>query len=141
MTQSQQAVKWDAITFNFGLHDMDNSSRCEGLYREQLTNITKRLAALGTKIIFVDTTPFMPRRAIGSTVVEDMNAIAKTIVSPYIAVPIVDLYGYVTKTCGKLYTDCPICAVHPCTFHYDDVGMNAQAAMVAAAIESALSLP
>ena len=141
MTQSQQAVKWDAITFNFGLHDMDNSSRCEGLYREQLTNITKRLAALGTKIIFVDTTPFMPRRAIGSTVVEDMNAIAKTIVSPYIAVPIVDLYGYVTKTCGKLYTDCPICAVHPCTFHYDDVGMNAQAAMFAAAIESALSLP
>jgi hypothetical protein len=30
MTQAQQSVKWDVITFNFGLHDMTNSSRCEG---------------------------------------------------------------------------------------------------------------
>ena len=138
MTQAEQPVKWDVITFNFGLHNMDNSSRCEGLYREQLTNITERLAALGTKILYVDTTPFMPRRTVGDTVIEDMNAIAKEVVSPHVSAPIVDLYGYVTKTCGAVYTDCPICAVHPCTFHYDDVGMNAQAAIVAAAITSVL---
>ena len=138
MTQDMRPVRWDVITFNFGLHNMNNSSWCEALYREQLTNITERLAALGTKILYVDTTPFMPRRAIGSTVVEDMNAIAKQVVSKHISAPIVDLYGEVTKTCGKLYTDCPICRVHPCKFHYDDVGMNAQAAIVAAAITSVL---
>lgn len=139
VTQNEVRVKWDAIAFNFGLHNMNNSSRCEALYREQLTNITGRLAALGTKLLYVDTTPFMPLRTLGNTVVEDMNTIAKEVVSKHISAPIVDLYGEVTKTCGKVYTDCPICAVHPCTFHYNDVGMNAQAAIVAAAITKVLA--
>ena len=121
------------------MHNMNNSSRCEGVYREQLTNITERLAALGTKIIFINTTPFMPLRTVGNTVVEDMNAIAQEVVSKHISAPIVDLYGAVTKTCGKVYTDCPICRLHPCKFHYDDIGMNAQAAIVAAAITSVLA--
>jgi hypothetical protein len=30
MTQALQTVKWDLITFNFGLHDMTNSTHCEG---------------------------------------------------------------------------------------------------------------
>ena len=138
-TKTGQAVRWDAIAFNFGLHNMDNSPRCEGLYRAQLTNITLRLAALGSKLLYVDTTPFMPRRLLNDTVVEDMNAIAREVVAPYVAAPVVSLYEEVTRTCGQVYTDCPICRLHPCKFHYDDEGENAQAAIVAAAIQAVLA--
>ena len=31
VTQAQLEVKWDVVTFNFGLHDMTNSSHCEQL--------------------------------------------------------------------------------------------------------------
>ena len=60
MTQAGEQVKWDLITFNFGLHDLTNGSRCEGLYRSQLTNITQRLVELGTELLYITTTPFMP---------------------------------------------------------------------------------
>jgi hypothetical protein len=118
---------------------MTNSTRCEGLYREQLTNITQRLSALGTKLLYVSTTPYMPLRTLNNTVVEDMNTIAKSVVDPHISAPIVDLYGAVTAKCGAVYKDCAICRKHPCSFHYDDDGMNAQAAIVADAIKSALA--
>ena len=67
VTQAQEMVQWDLITFNFGLHDLTNSSHCEGLYAQQLANITKRLVALNTKVMFVTTTPFMPLRTKGNT--------------------------------------------------------------------------
>ena len=98
-----------------------------------------RLAALGSKLLYVDTTPFMPRRLLNDTVVEDMNAIAREVVAPYVAAPVVSLYEEVTRTCGQVYTDCPICRLHPCKFHYDDEGENAQAAIVAAAIQAVLA--
>ena len=82
-TQRQTVVKWDLILFNFGLHDMTNTSHCEALYRSQLTNITARLAALGTKLIYVTTTPFMPLRQQGNMVVEDMNKIARSVVGAH----------------------------------------------------------
>ena len=79
VTQAQTAVKWDLITFNFGLHDMTNTSHCEQLYRDQLTTIFARLSALQTKLIWITTTPFMPHRLQNDTVVEDMNGEKKTI--------------------------------------------------------------
>ena len=138
VTQAMVPVKWDVITFNFGLHDMTNSSRCEGLYASQLANITARLAALGTKLVYFTTTPYMPLRAAGNTVVEDMNDIALEIMEPY-GVDVVDLYATVTAHCGAVYTDCDVCRAHPCSFHYNDAGMNAQAAVVAGAIAAALA--
>jgi lysophospholipase L1-like esterase len=137
ITQSEQPVKWDLITFNFGLHDMTDGTRCEGLYKDQLTNITRRLASLGTKVLFVTTTPFMPLRTQNNTVVEDMNAIAKAVVAPY-AAGMVDLYSTVTAKCGAVYTNCSICDQEPCKFHYNADGWNELAAVVAAAIRSAL---
>ena len=53
------------------------------LYRSQLTNITTRLVATGAKLLYVSTTPFMPKRTLGDTVVEDMNAIAAEVVAPH----------------------------------------------------------
>jgi hypothetical protein len=40
---------------------------------------------------YVTTTPFMPLRLKGNTVVEDMNAIAREIMAPH-NIPVVDLY-------------------------------------------------
>ena len=91
VTQTQETVKWDVITFNFGLHDLTNGSHCEGLYTDQLSNVTARLVALKTKLLYVTTTPFMPLRLQGNTVVEDMNKIARDIMAPH-NIPVVDLY-------------------------------------------------
>ena len=137
VTQAQQEVKWDLITFNFGLHDLTNTSHCEGLYKQQMANITHRLAALGTKVLFITTTPFMPLRTRGNTVVEDMNAIARQLVADY-NIPVVDLYSTVTDICGPVYTSCAICRKDPCSYHYNGEGMSKQAAVVEAAIRQHL---
>jgi hypothetical protein len=118
VTQAQLPVKWDLITFNFGLHDLSNSTHCEELYRAQLKNITSRLVASGSKLLWVATTPFMPLRRKGNTVVEDMNAIAAEVIKPH-NIPIVDLYTVVTNVCGPVYTNCSICRVEPCSYHYN----------------------
>jgi hypothetical protein len=34
-------------------------------------------------LLYVSTTPFMPKRTLGDTVVEDMNAIAAEVVAPH----------------------------------------------------------
>lgn len=60
VTQAQQPVQWDVILFNFGLHNLDNSSAAEQLYSQQLTNITQRLVATKAKLLYATTTPFMP---------------------------------------------------------------------------------
>eukprot|EP01079_Euglenida_sp_SAG-EU17-18_P009114 gene9115-1637_t len=136
VTHAGQRVKWDLITFNFGLHDMTNTSQCEDLYRSQLTNITTRLRATGAKLLYLTTTPYMPLRQKGNMVVEQMNNIARSVVAGH--AQIVDLYKTVTDTCGAVYNDCPICRMHPCSYHYNDQGMSAQAGVVADAISSAL---
>lgn len=140
VTQRQQSVKWDLITFNFGLHDLANSTRCEGLYHDQLANITKRLVSLDTKLLYIATTPFMPLRTQGNTVVEDMNAIAAKLVAQY-KIPVLDLYTTVTDVCGKVYADCKICRKHPCSYHYNADGMKLQADTIASSIRKALASP
>ena len=137
-TQAMEQVRWDLITFNFGLHDMTNTSHCEGLYRDQLANITARLASLEpTKLIYFTTTPYMPLRTVGNTVVEDMNTIATDMMRAR-GIHVVDLYKTVTDHCGDIYADCSICRAHPCSFHYNDAGMTSQAAVVAASIRGML---
>ena len=117
---------------------MTNTMHCKQLYQDQLTNIFNRLVALQTKLMWVTTTPFMPRRLQNDTVVEDMNAIALKIVVP--GIPVVDLYSAVTEKCGAVYTNCSICAEEPCTAHYNTEGMEMQAQILADAIAKALSL-
>jgi len=67
------------FTTQFGLHDLcstdptkgqlctkQHSAVCLSLYQQQLTNITSRLVATGSKVMYVTTTPFMPlRREVG----------------------------------------------------------------------------
>ena len=43
-----------------------------------------------------------------------------------------------TDHCGEVYKDCDICRVHPCQYHYNPAGMDAQAKVVAAAFRANL---
>lgn len=137
-TQGQQDVRWDVILFNFGLHDLDNSTSAEATYRSQLTNITSRLVETGAKLLYATTTPFMPKSLNGSTVVDDLNAIAREVIAAH-DVTVVDLHKTVTDHCGVLYEDCDWCRVHPCSYHYNPEGETAQGLVVADAFRKALS--
>jgi hypothetical protein len=125
VTQQQQAVKWDviqvslgtlclqpvrflrpptirglAMQFNFGLHNLDNSSSAESEYQVQLLNITRRLLQTGAKLQYALTTPFMPDYTIGNTVVEDLNAIATKMMQAA-NIPLVDLYKVGKAACHQ----------------------------------------
>lgn len=138
VTQNQTKVNWDVILFNFGLHDLDNSSAAEALYKQQLTNITERIVATGTKkLIYALTTPFMPLTTVGNPVVHDLNHIAREVVAPH-NITVLDLHKLVTDHCGTNYTVCDWCRRTPCSYHYNDLGESAQAHAVAAAIMAML---
>ena len=150
VTQTQAEVKWDLITFNFGLHDLCSpnpikptlcskakQARCLGLYKEQLKNITGRLLATGAKLLYVTTTPFMPLRLHNDTVVESLNSEASAIMHQH-SIPVVDLYEVVTKTCGEVYVNCSICLHQPCWYHYNASGYAKLSGALAAAIKSNL---
>lgn len=113
------------------LHDLDNSTAGEATYRTQLLNITQRLLATGSKLQYGEslalvagspgawqgllapslthrlarryalTTPFMPDRTVGNQVVQQLNAIATTIMQSH-NIPVVDLYSVVTNHCGAV---------------------------------------
>lgn len=107
-TSTFDAQSWRLISFNFGLHNLDNSSTAEATYAQLLANFTTRLLAEETKVMFVTTTPYMPARWFGDMVVEQLNALAVAIMAKA-AVPVADLYSHVTAYCGAVYMNCSIC--------------------------------
>jgi len=108
VTQAGAPYKADAIIFNFGLHDMlpdsdpavHSTERCTNIYMDQLTNITERLIATGSKLGFLTTTPFMPLRTKNDTVVEDMNTKATALFAEK-KIEVFDLHKTVTDHCGS----------------------------------------
>jgi hypothetical protein len=132
VTQRQTPVKWDVILYNFGLHDLDNSSTAEAKYRTELTNITARLVATGAKLIYATTTPFMPDTTKGNHVVDDLNQIAREVIAGK-GIQLLDLHKLVTDHCGMVYEDCDWCRRTPCSYHYNPTGETAQGQAVAAA--------
>eukprot|EP00050_Salpingoeca_kvevrii_P010934 m.11514 g.11514 ORF g.11514 m.11514 type:complete len:197 (+) comp3161_c0_seq2:2-592(+) len=137
VTQAQQPVHWDVIQFNFGLHDLDNSTSNLEAYTLQLTNITKRLLNTGASLQYALTTPFMPDATIGDFIVEKLNDIATGIMKEH-GIPIVDLYDLVTDYCGKIYKTCDICRKTPCSYHYNSKGETMQGLYVADAFRQRL---
>ena len=86
---------WQVIQFNFGLHDMFPCDQpewgtCLAVYQRQLLNITTRLLATGSKLQYALTTPYMPLRTVNHTNVEDMNRVARKMMSEH-GISIVDL--------------------------------------------------
>lgn len=125
--------RWTLVSFNFGLHNLDNSTSAEELYGQLLSNFTDKLLEKGSRlgwkqIVYVLTTPYMPDRYLGNMVVEDLNRIATGIMQER-NIPIADLYTRVTDLCGQVYKNCSICdnEYNPqtgiyCGYHYTSAG-------------------
>lgn len=127
-TSMYEEQAWDLVSFNFGLHDLNNATAAEDMYAAHLTNFTDRLLRTGSKLVYVTTTPYMPDRFFGNTVVEDLNTKAKAIMAAR-NIPVADLYTRVTDLCGAIYKNCSICdnefnnatGVY-CGYHYTPAG-------------------
>lgn len=128
--------------FNFGLHNLDNSSAGEANYKLLLTNFTDNLRQLqpNAKLVYVLTTPFMPQELVGNNAVPDLNKIAIGIMSAR-NIPVLDLYSHITAYCGNLYVNCTICNTSPCSYHYTAEGYAYIAQFLAPAYAAILSSP
>lgn len=148
------AVNWDLITFNFGLHDtyvptpppMLSVGESLGKYMGMLKTYTSLVQSMGAKGLFVLTTPYMKQNIY--EVVSVMNRNASEYMTS-VGVPIVDLYSPVVDYCGSLpYTFCDICegstSEKPVdcrtTPHYTEDGYRLLASTLATGIREVLQL-
>ena len=77
-----------------------------------------------TKLQYALTTPYMPDYNDGNFAVEDDNKIASDMMKGY-GIPTVDLYQRVVEFCGPVpYTNCSICRMEPCSYHYTSSGYD-----------------
>lgn len=125
-------ANWDIITFNFGLHDLTNTTQNYQLYEAALTNFTARLQQTSAKLLYVSTTPMMELQWYGNSAPTDLNAIAMRVMAKA-GVPYADLYSHITAYCGQRYSSCDICDSEPwkepnapagahCGYHYTAAG-------------------
>jgi lysophospholipase L1-like esterase len=113
-------VKWDVISYNFGLHDTkertpppldaDTSSTANDssvtAYITELRHYSE-LALSAAKPLFALTTPYMANNIYTTLEVMNRNA---TAMLHSLGIPTVDLYSVIASYCGPLpYTYCDIC--------------------------------
>eukprot|EP00041_Stephanoeca_diplocostata_P034715 m.1197722 g.1197722 ORF g.1197722 m.1197722 type:complete len:311 (-) comp24568_c0_seq5:271-1203(-) len=160
---NNQPAKWDLIAFNFGLHNLDNTTAALDQYGTQLAAIADRLQTTGAKLQYHLTTPMMPTCCLGGPltpagegaprpqcgkndtqnfyacdgVVQVLNQKARDIMAAR-GIPVVDLYSTVTGICGSTYSTCTICRKTPCSFHYTAAGYDAISQPIANAIRATL---
>lgn len=90
-TADYQPAEWHGISYNYGLHDLQNTTANYVAYEAALVNFTARLQRTTSKLLYISTTPQMQFRWFGNTAVEDLNAIAKRVTAAA-GIPYVDLY-------------------------------------------------
>jgi len=134
-TANQEAVKWDVIFFNNGLHDLaTNTTEAVQAYTDNMDAITNTLKGSTDKLLYGLTTPQQAMYNAGNFMVEDLNVAAKTVMDKY-QIPTFDLYQRVVDYCGPVpYFDCDICAASPCDYHYTYPG----SAWIGVTIEDAI---
>lgn len=136
---------YDAISFNFGLHDLGNKPSDIATYTKQLEAIADRLLKTKSKLLYLMTTPMMPGCCAGAallpsgegapvpscaigkshyrcdSVVVQLNAAAAKVMAAR-SIPTLDLHKTVTDVCAPqpphIYTNCTICRMEPCSYHY-----------------------
>lgn len=129
--------KWDAIHFNWGLHDikiMDGRHQV-GIedYAENLRGLVARMKATGAALIWCSTTPVPegkldPPRVSGDEV--EFNAVAKKIMDEY-GIPTDDLYALALSRLKEIQFDGNV--------HFTEDGSRLLAGQVAESIETALA--
>ena len=130
---------WTLYSFNYGLHNLDNSSAAEAEYALLLAQYADSLLARvpSDRLLYVTTTPQMQFRVHGNTVVEDLNALALPIMAAR-KIEVVDLYSHVTAFCGNVYSNCSLCDDEwspatnvTCGYHYSPEGWTYLASFMA----------
>ena len=124
-----RAKKWDAIHFNFGIHDR---ALAPELYKKNLEELVMRLAAAGAKLVWATTTPIPPDTKDGekaATAIVDKNKIAAAVMKKH-GVIIDDLYGWILPDLAKFQ--------NPQDVHFTAAGYDRLAQRVARVIETAL---
>ena len=111
-TALYQSANWSVITFNFGLHDLVNTTANYAAYESALTNFTRRLQLTSSKLLYISTTPMMELQYYGNNAPIDLNTIAQRVMAAA-GVPYADLYSHITAYCGERYSSCSLCYYEP----------------------------
>jgi lysophospholipase L1-like esterase len=123
------AKKWDAIHFNFGIH---NRATAPEVYEKELEEIVARLKATGAKLIWATTTPIPPDTKDGETAsaaIVEKNKIAARVMQKH-GVVIDDLYAWMLPDLAKFQS--------PKDVHFTAAGYDRLAQRVARVIETAV---
>ncbi len=123
------AKKWDAIHFNFGIHDR---ATAPDLYEKNLEELVQRLKATGAKLVWATTTPVPPDTkdgAAATTAIIEKNKIATRVMQQQ-AVVIDDLYAWIKPDLAKFQNAKDV--------HFTSAGYDRLAQRVARVIETAL---
>ena len=161
-----ESADFDVITFNFGLHDLGNTSADLSTYTTQLSAIADRLLQTKAKLLYIYTTPMMPDCCDGAplipssegapppkckrgaaaiyscdSVVQRLNQAAQGVMASR-KIPTLDLHKVVTDVCAPKpphrYVNCSICRMQPCSFHYNPEGYKMLSQPIASAIRKLL---
>jgi hypothetical protein len=105
-SSSGHALKLDLIYFNYGLHNLvvppgavtPGQSGWTTEYLPYLVNITQRLVAMKTKLIFGLTSPWLCD-VNTDNIIQQLNADAAKLMATY-GIPTVDLHKAITDKCG-----------------------------------------
>jgi hypothetical protein len=76
-TAMYEAADWSIITYNFGLHDLYNTTANYQAYEAALVNFTARLQKTQSKLLYISTTPQMQQQWFGNNAVTDLNAVRR----------------------------------------------------------------
>lgn len=123
------AKKWDAIHFNFGIH---NRATAPDVYEKDLEQLVARLKATGAKLIWATTTPIPPDTKDGeaaTVAIVEKNKIAAAVMKKN-GVIIDDLYAWILPDLAKFQ--------NPKDVHFTGPGYDRLAQRVARMIETAL---
>ena len=123
------AKKWDAIHFNFGIHDR---ALAADVYEKNLGELVMRLKATGAKLVWASTTPIPPDTKDGEAATKaivEKNKIAAAVMKKH-GVVIDDLHGWISPDLTKYQK--------PKDVHFSGPGYERLAQRVARVIDVAL---
>jgi lysophospholipase L1-like esterase len=123
------AKKWDAIHFNFGIH---NRATAPDAYEKELEEIVTRLKATGATLIWASTTPIPPDTkdgAVATAAIVEKNKIAGRVMRKH-GVAIDDLHAWILPDLARFQ--------NPRDVHFTSAGYARLAQRVARVIETAL---
>ncbi len=125
------AGRWDAIVFNFGIHD-----RATPLadYTARLEQLVARLQATGARLVWASTTPIPddPAKKQTAASIVERNAAAAVVMARH-GIPVADLFAAITPRLAALQ--------NPADVHFNAAGYDFLGRQVADAVTARLAAP